>query len=60
VTAAHCAGCGRLSEECDGDCAGDLDPPRFCTECGRRLAVQVYPTRVVARCPYAADHVAAR
>jgi hypothetical protein len=45
-----CQGCGRASEECDGSCRRLLDPPRFCEQCGRRLAVQVTPGHVEARC----------
>ena len=26
------------------------DPPRFCSDCGRKLAVQVLPTGFTARC----------
>ncbi|MGI8984614.1 MAG: hypothetical protein ACR2HM_08810 [Acidimicrobiales bacterium] len=51
----RCTGCGQSPPACDGHCAGDLDPPRFCPECGRRLAVQVFPGHVVTRCP--ADHI---
>ncbi|HET7490138.1 MAG TPA: hypothetical protein VFJ85_19600 [Acidimicrobiales bacterium] len=43
----HCAGCGR--SDCAG-CRPPYDPPRFCTECGRRLAVQVTPAGWTARC----------
>lgn len=46
----HCAGCGRPANACDGRCRRPLDPPRFCTECGRRLAVQVTPAGYTARC----------
>ncbi|MDQ2825845.1 MAG: hypothetical protein M3Y04_02575 [Actinomycetota bacterium] len=48
----YCTGCGRAAAACAGDCpgAGPLDPPRFCPECGRRLSVQVFPSRVAARC----------
>ena len=45
----HCTGCGRPRTECRG-CGRALDPPRFCPECGRRMAVTVIPTGWVARC----------
>ncbi|MHB1774936.1 MAG: biotin synthase auxiliary protein BsaP [Acidimicrobiales bacterium] len=45
----HCVGCGRPAGECPG-CARPLDPPRFCPECGRRLAVTVTPTGWEGRC----------
>ena len=28
----------------------ELEPPRYCIQCGRKLAVQVLPTGYVARC----------
>ena len=48
----HCVGCGRLVGECAGACAavGEFEAPRHCPHCGRRLAVQVTPTGVTARC----------
>ncbi|HEY6473081.1 MAG TPA: hypothetical protein VIY26_09325 [Acidimicrobiales bacterium] len=54
--AMHCTGCGKLLGECTG-CARELDPPRFCPECGRRMTVTVIPTGWVARCR---DHDAMR
>lgn len=45
----HCTGCGRLHRECAG-CSRELDPPRYCAECGTRLAVLVTPTGWRARC----------
>jgi hypothetical protein len=30
--------------------AGRLDPPRYCTECGRRMIVKVTPDRWTAEC----------
>ncbi len=47
----YCPGCGRPPPECPGRCTSALDPPRFCGQCGRRLAVQVFPAHVVTRCP---------
>ena len=49
VTGPHCTGCGRTEPDCEG-CQQAFDAPRFCPACGRRLTVQVAPTRVVARC----------
>jgi len=46
---AFCTGCGSTTAACGG-CGRDLDPPRFCGECGRRLAVQVTPGGYRARC----------
>ncbi|MGA2012936.1 MAG: hypothetical protein ABSH51_20690 [Solirubrobacteraceae bacterium] len=50
----HCAGCGRPAGEGDhGACVrrqAATDPPRYCTRCGRKLVVQVLPTRWRARC----------
>ncbi len=49
-----CAWCGRPEGTGDhGVCAGRLgvvDPPRFCTRCGRRMVVQVMPAGWTARC----------
>jgi hypothetical protein len=46
---AFCEHCGRpLDEDVHKQC--HLDPPRFCTRCGRRLKVQVYPDRYDSRC----------
>ena len=33
-----------------------LDPPRFCTRCGRRLRVQVFPLEYRAACPACDRH----
>jgi len=45
----YCTGCVHTLLECAG-CGRTLDPPRFCPQCGRRMAVQVIPTGWVARC----------
>ncbi|HXA73732.1 MAG TPA: hypothetical protein VNV83_05780 [Acidimicrobiales bacterium] len=45
----HCTGCGKSLSECHG-CGRELDPPRFCSECGRRMTVMVIPTGWVANC----------
>jgi hypothetical protein len=47
--ATHCTGCGKSLSECHG-CRRALDPPRFCSECGRRMTVMVIPTGWVAKC----------
>ncbi|MBA3655431.1 MAG: hypothetical protein H0W70_14705 [Actinobacteria bacterium] len=46
----HCTGCGLTSGACAGACGRDLDPPRFCPECGRRLTVYVTPAHFTAAC----------
>ena len=41
-----CGHCGRTLEEGDHDpCQArlELEPPRFCADCGRRMRVQVTP-----------------
>jgi hypothetical protein len=48
-----CGHCGRASAEGDHlACAEKLryEPPRFCTQCDRRMVVQVTPTSWTARC----------
>ncbi len=54
VSGAFCDGCGRPLERADHACCRArrraTDPPRFCTACGRKLAVQVLPTGYTARC----------
>ena len=39
----YCAGCGKQEGD-HSSCLKPLDPPRFCTQCGRKLKVQVLPT----------------
>ncbi|MHB1504614.1 MAG: biotin synthase auxiliary protein BsaP [Acidimicrobiales bacterium] len=46
---AHCTGCGRPLSVCSG-CGRALDPPRFCSRCGRRMAVLVTPGGYSASC----------
>ena len=41
-----CAGCGKSDEGDHSGCLRPLDPPRFCTTCGRKLKVQVLPDRL--------------
>jgi hypothetical protein len=50
----YCDGCGRPvagsdHARCQARRAA-TDPPRFCTECGRKLVVQVLPLGWTARC----------
>jgi DNA-directed RNA polymerase subunit RPC12/RpoP len=58
MSPAYCAHCGQPvdaqgqnAKDHEG-CrrAGALDPPRFCTECGRRMIVKVTPDRWTAQC----------
>ena len=46
---AYCSDCGAATSACPG-CGRELDPPRFCTRCGRRLSVVVSPGGYRARC----------
>lgn len=46
----YCTGCGRPAADCPGGCSPELDPPRYCPRCSRRLAVTIVPTGVQARC----------
>jgi RNase P subunit RPR2 len=54
LTAPFCDGCGLpLAEGEHERCRARrqaTDPPRFCSECGRKLVVQVLPTGYTARC----------
>jgi hypothetical protein len=47
-----CGHCGERLLEQHGRCEArlELEPPRYCAECRRRLIVQVLPTGYVARC----------
>ena len=40
----------RKQKQAEPQCRRELDPPRFCPTCGRRLRVQVAPTGVTATC----------
>jgi len=49
----YCGHCGlslagRAHEVCRR--RAELEPPRYCSECGRRMVVQVTPDRWTARC----------
>jgi hypothetical protein len=49
----YCDRCGQPVEVCDhAGCkrARELEPPRFCPLCKRRMTVQVTPTGWTARC----------
>jgi len=50
--APRCSGCGRSCSECptSGRCRGPYEPPRYCTECGRRLRVVITPVGWSAAC----------
>ncbi|HVU73918.1 MAG TPA: hypothetical protein VHE83_13215 [Mycobacteriales bacterium] len=48
-----CTRCGQQLERGDhAACAAasELEPPRYCGSCGRRMVVQVVPTGWTARC----------
>jgi len=49
----YCGHCGlSLAGRAHEVCARrlELEPPRYCSECGRRMVVQVTPNRWTARC----------
>lgn len=60
----YCSFCGK--EEADGDhgfCRQRLsmiDPPRYCSECARRMVVQVTPDGWAARCSRHGEITSAR
>lgn len=43
-----CGWCGEPGTH--PECADELEPPRYCTRCRRRMVVQVHPTGWTARC----------
>ncbi len=51
VEAGFCAACGEADPP-HGRCVVqlELEPPRFCVQCGRRMVVQVRPDGWWARC----------
>jgi len=54
AAAPYCDGCGRPRAQGEhARCAerrAATDPPRYCVQCGRKLAVQVLPTAVTVSC----------
>jgi hypothetical protein len=49
----HCGHCGRARDDGDhGACDRrlGLEPPRYCSDCGRRMKVQVTPRGWTATC----------
>ena len=53
MTAAYCDRCGQpLDEAPHAACARarELEPPRYCGQCRRRMVVQVTPAGWTARC----------
>jgi hypothetical protein len=51
VDDAFCRWCGTaISDHPALDCRRELDPPRFCPQCGRRLRVQVHTAGYEASC----------
>ena len=53
MTAPYCGRCGRpLADGGHESCARllELEPPRFCPDCRRRMKVQVVPTGWTATC----------
>jgi len=48
-----CDRCGRALDDGEHDAcraARELEPPRYCAQCRRRMIVQVTPTGWIARC----------
>jgi ribosomal protein S18 acetylase RimI-like enzyme len=45
-----CGLCGQPGSHPSCLAALELEPPRFCTQCGRRMVVQVHPTGWSAKC----------
>jgi hypothetical protein len=51
VNDTYCRWCGTaMVEHPDIACRRELDPPRFCPECGRRLRVKVHTAGYEAAC----------
>ncbi|MEO6714493.1 MAG: hypothetical protein ABIM89_13815 [Mycobacteriales bacterium] len=48
----YCDRCGAEAGADHGACAAsaDLEPPRYCAHCGRRMVVQVTPRTWTATC----------
>jgi len=52
-TAVYCGHCGEALDGARHDACAErlrMEPPRFCTQCRRRMVVQVTPTSWTARC----------
>jgi ribosomal protein S18 acetylase RimI-like enzyme len=47
---AYCAHCGEPGRHADCGRMLELEPPRYCGQCRRRMVVQVHPTGWSARC----------
>lgn len=47
---AYCGQCGERGTHPECRRRAELDPPRYCTACRRRMVVQVHPTGWSARC----------
>ncbi|WP_446685829.1 biotin synthase auxiliary protein BsaP [Nonomuraea soli] len=52
MTSAYCDHCGGPFDRDHAACerARSMEPPRYCSQCGRRVKVQVTPTSWSARC----------
>ncbi|MEE8599485.1 hypothetical protein [Euzebya tangerina] len=52
TTPSFCGRCGAPAGTCEARCEQRhaFDPDRFCTLCGHRLDVQVYPDRTESSC----------
>jgi hypothetical protein len=53
MTELYCGHCGEaVADQTHSSClhALELEPPRYCAQCRRRMVVQVTPTGWTARC----------
>ncbi|HEY7048740.1 MAG TPA: hypothetical protein VH373_16080 [Jatrophihabitantaceae bacterium] len=46
----YCDRCGERGVHAECRRARELEPPRYCAQCRRRMVVQVTPTGWTARC----------
>jgi GNAT superfamily N-acetyltransferase len=46
----YCGRCGEVGRHPECERRLELEPPRYCTQCRRRMVVQVHPTGWSARC----------
>jgi len=46
----YCGHCGEPGQHPEHEKALELEPPRYCASCRRRMVVQVSPTGWSARC----------